>query len=185
MSIPALFHSAVPWELESYIRGQQRNATEQPLNAFAPEGVKRIAGQLLEEVAEGRHAAESQGVPPQVGEHVRSWTYALHAYCHKYNEPAPDELLQLTFAALECREFAPAPAVSRALNLPDDIRNMPAFSEAAAIDGEADAAGQPLSVNALSKRMGIMRDTVRRWREHPRYQSRRALAEMAARHWNP
>lgn len=170
MNIPPLFHSPVPGELENYIRGQEAEATGEPtpLNTFMAKGVERIAYRLL------HHGCD---------EELKSWTYALHAYCRKYNEPAPDVLLRLTFAALGCREHAPAPAVSRALGLVDDVRKMPAFLEAAAMDGEADAADEPLSVNALATRMSVTRDTVRHWRDHPRYQSRRAFAEMACRYW--
>jgi hypothetical protein len=150
-----------------------------------PRGVERIARSLIEYIDNDRSRAELRGEPPHVPDHVKSWCYALHAYCHKYNEPAPEALVTLTFGALGCREAAPAPAVSKALCLVDDIRNMPAFLEAALLDGEADAAGDPLSVNALANITGISRDTVRRWRERPAYQHRRSFAAWAARERAP
>ena len=53
------------------------------------------------------------------------------------------------------------------------INKIDAFLEAALLDGEADASGDTLSERWLAKHVGVSRATLRKWRGHQNYQSRR------------
>lgn len=168
--IPALLHGrhGVPTEAEDYIRAH---------------GIERIACRLLEELYREREKVDNQRRESRVPEHHKQWAYLLQAYCRKHDYAAPAELMKLTFEVLDLAERKPAPELLQELELPAGIRDHVRFLEASRRDGEADAAESSLSVKALASDLGVSRDTIRRWRQHPQYRSRRAFAAQSIRYW--
>ena len=103
---------------------------------------------------------------PKLSHEIRSIIYLLHAYCSRCNAPAPDELLCLTFEALDLRPGRPALESNRLANFeqswvgaggatPIAINKLSAFIKASALDGEADARGEKFAVARIARIAGI------------------------------
>ncbi|SEO92554.1 hypothetical protein [Aquisalimonas asiatica] len=169
-TIPSLLHGpdGIGGELRQYVQTH---------------GVEAIACRLLRELDNERQKVDHQRRESRVPEHIKQWAYVLQAYCRRHRYQPPTELMELTFEALELVEQKPAADLTQRLRLPAGVRDRPGFIEASRRDGEADAAGSPLSVKALADDLGVSRDTIRRWRERPEYNARREFAAMSLRYW--
>ncbi len=174
----------VPGEIEQYIRqigtaarldrGEDVSGVQN--TSYSEIGVEQLADSLLADLRSDRSEARGKKAHfPKLSHEIASWCFMLHAYCAKHKAPAPQKLLWLTFEALSLKEGQPSRALERNLGLPENISNLSAYLDAAALDGEADAAGAPISLLALEKRTGISRQTLRRWREMRTYQQRRKV----------
>lgn len=165
----------VPGEFEGYLGDLETSARwDGGERDFAAEGVQVAANETLARLREETDQfIDAKGHPPKLSHEIRSMLYLLHAYCAKWNKPAPPALLWLTLETLGLKEGRPAPEVERLLRLDVGIIDREAFHQASALDGEADAAGQTLSISELARKVGVSRATVRRWREMRGYRSRR------------
>lgn len=193
---PMLFawgRDGVPGEIERHIRAagaENESGDEQSERTirsigYSKSGVENLCDSLLADLRSDREPARGKKAHfPKLSHEIATWCFLLHAYCTKYGEPAPEKLLWLTFESLGLKEGQPSVAVERRLSLPENISNVTAFLQAAALDGEADARGENLSLSILEKQTGASRQTVRRWREMQTYRERReaaAFAEKSAR----
>lgn len=179
--VPGVLHGreSVPLEAETLIR--QRGATDQGIsdpNEACPEGVRIIAQELAEalsnerqriaDVGEGQDSAHCRDY--RVDARTREWAYILSAYCRKFGIAPPDALLWLLFEALQLTEMQPSAAVRSELGMPDGVSDAYAFQEAARIEGEAAAlTGSWPSINEMAQKVGVARDTIRRWRQSSQY----------------
>lgn len=184
--IPKLLHGwlGVPLEVEIYLRSQMEGEAggRCPPNEFAGSGVSLVARRLLLELEQHQNESlnragtnANRAELPRLPVYVANWVYLLHCYCQKFDRPAPAALLRLTFAALGCHEQKISPRIIDEVGLPGDVSRLDKFAMAAALDGEADSIGEELSVSHLARECDTSRDTIRRWRQHPRYQQRRAF----------
>jgi hypothetical protein len=183
--LPRLFpwgRDGTPGEFDSFLDRIDLAAREQAgedvssirNRGYAEKGVEALAERLLHELRDQRGAARGKkGLFPKLTFEIRSWTYLLSCYCAKWNRPAPPTVLRLIFEALALKEGQASPAVRRRLGTPEEAEKLPAFLEAAKIDGEADAAGAALDVAALARAVEVERATIRRWRETEAYKRRR------------
>jgi len=180
--IPRLFawgDDGLPGEFKIYLKGIGEDDGPSQV-VFSRNGVVRVANKfrsLLEKEKEDFKV--SKGHPPKLSHEIRSILYLLHAYCAHHKEPAPPELLWLTFKALDLQEQKPAREIEQLLGVPAAVEKMEAFFRASALDGAADAKGEDMSAAQLGRDVGVERATIRRWREDPLYKARRQFAAMA------
>jgi hypothetical protein len=104
---------------------------------------------------------------------------SILVWFHVRRGRAPSELvasaidLALGVISPYSRQPVPSPLVLKRFGLPI-VDDMVAFLEAAKLDGEADAAEQPLSQRKLAELVRKAPSTIRVWRQLPQYDSRRS-----------
>lgn len=197
-SIPKLFvwgRNGLPGEFYEHIckadsqaKIERGGKPYRGVTKFYSDGVEYFAEHLLSELRRrrlrdsGRKISknENKAARLKISDELASWIYLLHAYCFEWGQPATPKLLHLTFEALGLREGKPATGVEDVLGLAIGIKNMAAFLDAAELDGEADARGNPMTVSALAKVVGMSRKRIGVWREMPAYKSRRQFCQYAA-----
>jgi hypothetical protein len=122
----------------------------------------------------GRRAAERQ-----FNEIATLASILIRHYVRRKLAPSPlaAHALEHALGLINPRSGQPVPsaAVVRRFGLPV-IADMDSFLKAARLDGEADAAGEPLSQRRLAKALGKAESTVRAWRAMPQYIQRRVYA---------
>jgi hypothetical protein len=192
---PRLFtwgRDGIPGEFESYLgslevtarmeRGENiRGASGGGVQInFARAGVMRLAEELIAQLlVEKEQFRKTKGHPAKLSHRMATLIYMLHCYCAEWKAPAPAALLRLTFEAMDLQEERPAREVEKMLGIPVGIKNMRAFLDAAALDGEADTAGRKIDLLALERAVGVSRQTIRRWRQMKQYKSRRRAVEWS------
>lgn len=190
---PMLFgwgRGGVPGEIASYIAGietaarLERGETFQDgirdVSGFQALGVSILAEMFLDDLRGWKDAMRSaKGNLPKLRHEIACWTYILLAYCTNRKAPPPPSLLWLVFESFDLHEGKPAPEFKR-IGVHSNVQNMEAFLSASNLDGAADAAGQKISVMGLSRRVGVMPATIRRWREMPEYKRRRDFCAWTA-----
>jgi hypothetical protein len=136
--------------------------------------------------AEGRRLKDERrrrAASTQLAE-LNTKAFVLVAWHAKRGLPTPPIVLEalahlLGLVSASSGRGLPADAVLKLLGLPIGVQKIDTFLEAAKLDGEAQAAGASLSVNALAKMVRIERATIRSWRSKLEYQARKATAAMA------
>ncbi|MBP1297456.1 hypothetical protein [Bradyrhizobium elkanii] len=173
---PMLFcwgYDGVPGEFHGYINSLSEDGDT---GEYKETGVTACAKQLRASLSERRKPfIVDKKKLPRLTPLEQNFIYMLHAYCAYHRQPAPPELLWLTFEALGLKVGEPALEFHKVIGikLNTKIEDMEAFHTAALLDGKADAAGRSLPVLKLAKLIGVERETIRRWREEPAYKDRR------------
>ncbi len=112
---------------------------------------------------------------------------SILVWFHVRRNRAPSELvagaidLALGVISPYSRQPVASSVVLRRFGLPL-VDQIATFLEAAKLDGEADAAGQPLSQKKLAQLLGKAPSTIRAWRQMPQYASRRRYVKAIAPH---
>lgn len=162
---------------------------------FAGDGVDVIAQEVIVECRRevqrrlGKDAHARRSADDRLAM-VNTLAYALIAWHAKLGKPAPEIVLQALAEVLglisPTGESLAAATVRKRLGIPI-VKKIGHFLEASRLDGEAEARGEKLPVDALARQVGVERATIRAWRQMPTYQRRRAIAGMAPRvyaKWN-
>lgn len=181
LGYPSLFgwgRVGVPGEFDSFMFSIEMTArmeagedVSRPTRVvFSEVAVEAIANRVLADVRRDREQfKQAKGHPPKLTNEAATWTYMLLAYCTLWRKPPPPALMWLLFETLGLREGHPAPEVARTINVIEGVDKIDAFRAASMIDGEADAADVALSLSELSRRVGVSRQTLRRWRTMQEY----------------
>ncbi|WP_338688295.1 hypothetical protein V5279_23550 [Bradyrhizobium sp. 26S5] len=173
---PTLFcwgYDGIPGEFHGYIKSMSE---EGDTGDYRETGVNSCAMKLRASLEEKRRPfILDKKKLPRLTPLEQNYIYMLHGYCAYHRKPAPPELLWLTFEALGLKVGEPALEFQKAIGIKisKKKKNVEAFQRASLLDGKADASGNCLSVTVLAKRIGVERDTIRRWRAEPAYRDRR------------
>lgn len=168
-------------ELERYLAKRQKSIDEAHFadNEAAPrkpreyysEAVTSISTTLSAIILSEKIKADRNGFQFVPSEFQKSWAFALLAYCKKHDQPPPQQLMDLIFYAMGCQSLSPSPRFAAQIGVVGaDIENKEAAAEAAHLDGIASAENCEWSKNALSKKVGVSRTTIARWRRRKDYQ---------------
>lgn len=141
---------------------------------FHREAVEEIAGRLLTAVHKGERLDKRNERRFVATGYQKSWAFMLLSYCRRHHQSIPPRTMDLTFSAIGLTSLLPSAHLLDDLGLTSDIENPENAAKAAELDGCADAIGKSWSENALAKKLGVSRPSIKRWRERDDYKRARA-----------
>ena len=179
--IPQLFYCppfGTPFQFYDYIHKQQlahenevRALAGEPESSisssfcyvvFCKEAVERISRNLLAVAHEKRSRLQASGKIARADNYIKSWSYLLQSYCKEHEVPAPDVLIELTFVAMDLKEFHPDARLAEEIGL-STVTKPREFRHAAVTAGIADAKGEKPNISAMARKAGVDNKLIREW----------------------